>query len=69
MLLGEEKPGPVSPKFPASDQSVNRAVSLGHVQAGRLVVFIRGHPIQAKRNESGYEVSVRMLAVQFVGPN
>jgi hypothetical protein len=69
VLLGEEKPGPVCPEFPRSEQSVDRAVSLGHVQPGRLVIFIRRHTIQAKRNESSHDVSVRMLAVQFVSPD
>ena len=52
MLLRKEKPGPVGPKFPRPNQSVNRAVALGHVYPGRLIIFIRRHTIQAKRNES-----------------
>ena len=61
VLLRKEKPGPVGPEFPRPDQSLDGAVSLGHVQPGWLVIFIRRHTIQAKRDESSYEVSVRML--------
>ena len=72
MLLGEEKPGPVCPEFPRTDQSVNRAVSLGHVHAGRFVILFprdAGQPVLPKRDESGRDASVRMLLVQFVSPN
>jgi hypothetical protein len=69
VLFCKEKHGPVCPEFPRSNQTTDRAVSLGHVQPGRLVIFIGRHPIEAKRDESRHNVSVRMLAIQFVSPN
>src|SRR6188474_1620852 len=69
MLLRKEKPGPVGPEFPRPDQSVDRAVSLGHVQPGRLVIFVRRHTIQTKRNKSSRQTSLRVLPVQLVSPD
>lgn len=69
MLFRKEKPGPVGPEFPRANQSVDRAVSLGHMYARRFVILIGRHPIQAKRNEPRRDVSVRMLGVQFVSPD
>jgi hypothetical protein len=72
VLLGKEKPRPVCPEFSRPDQSVNRAVSLGHVHTGRFVILFpwdAGHPVLPERDKSGHNVSVRMLSVQFVSPN
>jgi len=69
VLLGEEEPRTVFLEYLRPDQSVDRGVSLGHVQPGGFVVFIRRQLILAKREESGHEISVRMLFVELVSPN
>ena len=72
MLLGEEQHRPIFPEFSRPDQSADRAVSLRHMHAGRLVIFLcrnRSHPILAQGHESGRDASVRMPFVQFVSPN
>jgi len=63
------KAWPVCPKFPRSDQSVDRAVSLGHVQPGRSLsssVAIRSRP---KRQRIEPRCFCPDAAVQFVSPD
>ena len=69
VLLGKEKPRLAFLESLRADQTADRAVSLGHVQPGRLVIFVRRQRIQTKRDESGYDISLRMLLVQLVSPN
>jgi Alpha-amylase C-terminal len=69
VLLGEEKPRPVLLEDLRSNQSLDRAVSLGHVQAGRFVIFVSRQRILAEGDESGHDAFLRMLLVQFVSPN
>jgi len=68
MLLGEEKPGPVCSEFSGPDQSADRAVSFRHMDPRRFVVLFPCYARQSvlpKRDESGHEVSLRMLPVQL----
>jgi hypothetical protein len=69
VLLGEEKPRPALLEDLRSNQSLDRAVSLGHVQAGRFVIFVSRQRILAEGDESGHDAFLRMLLVQFVSPN
>ena len=69
MLLGEEQHRPVFPESSRSDQSADRAVSLGHMQPVGSLSSSVANPILAERNESGRDVSLRMLLIQFVSPN
>ena len=55
MLLREEEYRPVFVEFLPPDQSVDRAVSLGHVEPGRFVILLRRdrcHSIFTQRNKS-----------------
>jgi hypothetical protein len=63
VLLGEEKRRSVFLEFFCPDQAVDRDASLGHVQRGRLIIFVRCHLIEAERDESGHYGSSR---TQFV---
>ena len=72
MLLGEEQPRPVCSEFSGSDQAADRGVSFGHVNPRRFVIFFPCYASQfvlPERDESGRDVSFRMLPVQFVSPN
>src|SRR6266550_9036062 len=72
VLLGEEKHRPVFLEGLLSDQSIDRTVSLRHVQPRRLIVFLASRAcdsVQAERDKTRYDVSLRMLSIQFVSPN
>jgi len=69
VLLGEEKSRPALLEDIRSNQSLDRAVSLGHVQAGRLVIFVGRQWILAERDESSHNASRRIVFLQFVSPN
>jgi hypothetical protein len=66
VLLGEEKSRPALLEDIRSNQSLDRAVSLGHVQAGRLVIFVGRQWILAERDESSHNASRRTVFLQFV---
>jgi hypothetical protein len=59
----KEKRRSVFLEFFCPDQAVDRDASLGHVQRGRLIIFVRCHLIEAERDESGHYGSSR---TQFV---
>ena len=63
MLLREEEPCTAFFEYLRPDQPADRAVPLGHVQPGRFVVLVRRQLILAERDESGHEISVRVLFV------
>src|SRR6266487_624456 len=57
VLLGEGKSRPALLEDIRSNQSLDRAVSHGHVQAGRLVIFVSRQWILAERDESSHNAS------------
>ena len=72
VLVREEKHRPVSLEGLRSDQPLDRAVSLRHVQPGRLVIFFASYAcnsVLSERDKSGHDGSVRMFSDQFISPN